>query len=175
MVSGLLPALQFYEFYLIKSIKMGNRFKDLGKLSFFPIVAFGRIQYSWIGGFFFQSHLNKTMSYSRTEKLLYSTSVPTAGRKHGPWHIRVWRTRTRMSRWAWTCNPRRTSLGDTECSVGIIQCLRLCALWLLSVHPKQDLQHHHLLPHPLAKVPHIYIFVSMYTFVYMHAFVCTCM
>lgn len=34
MVSGLLPALQFYEFYLIKSIKMGNRFKDLGKLSF---------------------------------------------------------------------------------------------------------------------------------------------
>lgn len=53
MVSGLLPALQFFEFYLIKSIKMGNRFKDLGKLSFFPIVAFGRIQYSWIGGFFF--------------------------------------------------------------------------------------------------------------------------
>lgn len=63
-------------------------------------------------------------------------------------------------------------MGDTECSVGIIQCLRLCALWLLNVHPKQGLQHHHPLPHPLAKVPHIYIFASMYTFVYI---ACICM
>lgn len=28
--SGLLPTIQLYEFYLIKSIKVGNRFKDFG-------------------------------------------------------------------------------------------------------------------------------------------------
>lgn len=34
MPSAPLPTLRFYEFYLIKSIKMGNRFKDFGSLSF---------------------------------------------------------------------------------------------------------------------------------------------
>lgn len=175
MVSGLLPALQFFEFYLIKSIKMGNRFKDLGKLSFFPIVAFGRIQYSWIGGFFFPITSQQDPEPFKDREAAVLIRCPHSWQEAWPMTHQSVENKDTHGQMSVDLQSPKNVLGRHRTLSGDNSVSEIVCFVAPECQPKGNLQHHHQLPHPLAKVPHIDISVSMCTFVHMHAFVCTCM